>query len=560
MNVIQKVPLFACLLTAMLLLMSPIVLADEPSPSRTTTASGCENAEDKDLIVRVESGLVRGTTDNETRRYLGVPYAAPPVGSRRWAAPQPPAPWEGVRDASKMGDPAPQGSGMPPDGSTNEDCLYLNIVVPRKSAKAGPKPVMVWLHGGGFSGGTANTYDPKRLVVEGDVVVVLVEFRLNIFGFFGFPGLEGSGTFGLQDQQEALRWIKRNIAEFGGDPGNVTLFGESGGAIATCAQLTSPGTKGLMHRAILQSGAATTSWPRNSPNLWAHGSFWQPLKEIESAGVDLAVKMECPEPKGSPEALSWLRAQPASKILTHGSNFGVGAYGGTIFPINPSEAIKQGRFHELPVLSGFTRDEARALALGMLLMDGGKPMTDEKYRGLLQKAFGDQVRKVESAYPLSKYESPALAWSAIYTDRMFAYPQFEATRMLARRAPAFAFEFADDNAPGFLPFVTGFPPGAMHSGELPFLFDCDNRPMDMTGKQVPLTSQQKELGAKMVRYWARFAWTGDPNGAGAPHWPRFEADAAMPSVQILAPGPGGIRPSKDVSRSHHFEFWSNLLN
>jgi para-nitrobenzyl esterase len=457
-----------------------------------------------------------------------------------------------------MARPAAQGAGELPGGSSDEDCLYLNITAPRKPAGGRPLPVMVWLHGGGFSSGTANSYDPRRMVVAGDVVVVTVEFRLNIFGFFGFPGLDGSGTFGLQDQQAALRWVRRNIAAFGGDPDNVTLFGESGGAIATSAQMTSPGAEGLFHKAILQSGAATTSWPRNAANLGPHGTFWLPLKDVESAGEDLAVAMGCPERKGSPEALRWLRDQPAPKLLAHALKFGVAAYGGLVLPRNPAKALVEGRFRAVPIISGYTRDEGRALALGMMLVAGGKPMTDDEYRDLLAKAFGDRAREVEARYPRSKYDSPALAWAAIYTDRMFACPQLAATRALARRAPAFAYEFADPSAPGLFPFYPGFPPGASHSGELPFLFDVEDRPIDMTGKHVPLTKPQESLAGTMIGYWARFARTGDPNGEGAPRWPRFDADAARPSVQVLAPGPGGVGPSEDAAEAHRCEFWASF--
>jgi para-nitrobenzyl esterase len=557
----RDIVLVGALVTASTLLAISAGNADGPSRTRATRAAAHKSAEDQSSkVVRVESGQLRGIVDNVTVRFLGVPYAAPPVGSLRWAPSQSPTPWKGIRDATGKASPAPQGPGDVPEGSDNEDCLHLNIVVPRAPGGDRPLPVMVWLHGGGFSGGTANTYDPRRLVVEGDVIVVLVEFRLNVFGFFGYPGLEGSGTFGLQDQQAALRWVHRNIAAFGGDPGNVTLFGESGGAIAACAQLTSPGAKGLIHRVILQSGAVTTSWPRNAANLGPHGSFWRPLQEIETAGADLAVEMGCPVPKGSPGALKWLRDQSASKLKAHAAKFGTAAYGGPFLPIHPVEALRQGRFIAVPVISGYTSHEGRALALGILLMAGGKPMTDDEYRDLVNKAFGDRAGEVKVVYPRSTYDSPAMAWSAIYTDRMFACPQIAATRILARRAAAFAYEFADSNAPGFLPFFPGFPTGAMHSGELPFLFDCENRPMDMTGKHVPLTEEQKSLGATMVRYWTRFAWTGDPNGAGLPRWPRFDADAARPTVQVLAPGPEGIRPTDDAARSHHCAFWEKDLD
>ena len=213
--------------------------------------------------VKVEGGLITGTPGWGwgVREYLGVPFAAPPVGSLRWAPPQPPAPWSGTHDATHPAKMCAQGT------VANEDCLYLNITVPRGPGKRSPKPVMVWVHGGGLSVGAGSTYDPRRMATEGDVIVVTIDFRLNVFGFFAYEGLAGSGTFGFQDQQAALRWVERNIAAFGGDPHNVTLFGESGGGVGTCAQLTSPAAVGLFDKVIMQSGGCSTSWPRNGAYL-----------------------------------------------------------------------------------------------------------------------------------------------------------------------------------------------------------------------------------------------------------------------------------------------------
>jgi para-nitrobenzyl esterase len=509
-------------------------------------------------IVKVESGLLRGISGVATVRFLGVPYAAPPVGPLRWAPPQPIAPWREVRDATKAASPCAQEPGEVAGGSTNEDCLYLNIVAPRGATKDRQKAVMVWLHGGGFSSGTANTYDPERMVAQGDVMVVTVEFRQNIFGYFGYPGLNGSGTFGLQDQQAALRWVHRNITAFGGDAGNVTLFGESGGAVAACAQLTSPGARGLIHKAILQSGASTTSWPRNVGGWGPFGTFWRPLKNVEADGAAMAEKMVLSDSTGTRDVLERLRAVPASKLLEHARDFGSVAYGGPVLPRNPSSALEQGHFTAVPVLSGFTRDEARALASGMQL--AGQPITDERYPKLLAEAFGNRARDVEARYPRARHASAALAWSAIYTDRMFACPQIVAMRAFARRAPTFAYEFADPHAPGLVPFLPGLPPGAAHSGELPFLFDLSiPAPFDLTtGKRIPLADEQQALARIMIRYWTQFARTGDPNGDGAPTWPRFKAGEAKPQLQILAPGPSGVGPRDDAVSAHQCEFWDSF--
>lgn len=208
--------------------------------------TNCSILAKKPTVVRLEAGTLQGVADHQIVRFQGIPYAAPPVGALRWTAPQPIQSWSGIREATTLASPCPQGENI-----LNEDCLYLNLTVPRSSNRA--KPVMLWLHGGGLVGGTGNTYDPQRLALEGDVIIATVNFRLGVFGYFGYPNLAGSGTFGLQDQQAALRWIKRNIAAFGGDPNNITLFGESGGAVAACAHLTSPGAAGLINKAILRS-------------------------------------------------------------------------------------------------------------------------------------------------------------------------------------------------------------------------------------------------------------------------------------------------------------------
>jgi para-nitrobenzyl esterase len=517
------------------------------------------HADEAGDVVAVQLGQVRGRVDERVIQFLGVPYAAPPVGPLRWAAPQAPEAWSGVRDCTKPALPAAQGAGEVAGGSENEDCLFVNICVPQGSADGQAKPVMVWLHGGGFSSGTANTYDPKRMATTGNVIVVAVEFRLNIFGYFGYPGLEGSGTFGLQDQQAALRWVRDNIAAFGGDPQNITLFGESGGAVATCAQLTSPAAKGLFHKAILQSGAVTTSWPRNAANLGPHGTFWLPLETVEAVGKEFAKELNIPDELPPDEALARLRQIPAKELLAHTGKFFGPAYGGPILPEHPVQALMAGKCLAVPTISGFTRDEARGIASGMQLT--GNAITDETYPKLLKDAFGDRVAEVERQYPRESYPTAALAWAAIYTDRMFASTQFTAMRALAARAPVFAFEFADPHSPGLIPFLPDFPSGASHSGELPFLFDLTvPAPFDFTtGKVRPLSPEQQTLAAAMIRYWTQFAHTGDPNAAGLPPWPRFDGNAKAPQVQVLASPPEEIGPRDDVERNHRSEFWQILM-
>lgn len=247
-------------------------------------------------IVELHSGRVRGLTYEKYRLFQGIPYAAPPVGERRWCSPQPVDPWPQVRDATEPGSPCPQ---LPQDfadiASLDEDCLFLNVTAPRTG---GSKPVMVWLHGGGGANGEGAIFDAHRLAVAEDVVVVTPNSRLGIFGNFGYPSLAGGGGFGIEDQQAVLRWVQRNIDAFGGDPGNVTLFGESYGGLNVSAHLVAPGSAGLFHRAIVQSGFALL---RSPAGAWAPGSpempaMWLSTVELEELAEHLVGQLGWVQP------------------------------------------------------------------------------------------------------------------------------------------------------------------------------------------------------------------------------------------------------------------------
>lgn len=240
-------------------------------------------------VVRTDAGVVRGSAVGSVRVFNGIPYAAPPTGRLRWVAPQPVRPWTGVRAATEARSPCPQQQNPEvPNGSTFEDCLYVNVTTP---ARATVRPVVVWVPGGGFFSGAGSSYGPRKLVERGDVVVVTINYRLAIFGSFGHPGLPGSGTYGLQDQQAALRWVQRNARAFGGDPLRVTLVGESAGGMSVCAQLTSPKAVGLFSKVIMQSGSCAFNWDDNSqyPGQ-AADSPWSPQSAVRRNGAEVAVR------------------------------------------------------------------------------------------------------------------------------------------------------------------------------------------------------------------------------------------------------------------------------
>ncbi|GGQ52574.1 carboxylesterase/lipase family protein [Couchioplanes azureus] len=475
-------------------------------------------------IVRTDAGLVRGTLHDGYRTFHGIPYAAPPTGDLRWRPPQPVAPWPDVREADAPGPACKQnspGHGGPRSGA--EDCLYLNVTTPL--GKPHRRPVVVWLHGGSFQTGSGGMYDAHRLAVRGDVVVVTVNYRLGVFGFLGLPGLAGSGTFGLQDQQAALRWVRRNAAAFGGDPRNVTLAGQSAGGLSACAHLASPAAAGLFDRAVLQSGPCLTDWPAelSYPDVEA-GSPFSPVADVRRAGAELAATLHC-----GADVAACLRAQPADALLQHTEGVGLDAFlnpahGTALLPRHPADALRAGAFHRVPVLSGNTRDEHRGM---IAFVEAGSPVTAERYAAVLKAAFGDRAGQVAAAYPVEAYASPAQAWAAVATDRIWACPTLAGNRLFARHTPTFAYEFAEGQGPW----------GAYHGSELPYLFDV-----------APLPPPAgPALAEEMIDAWSRFAATG---GAG---WPRLRPGAATPYVRTLATGASG---GVDLAAEHRCGLWT----
>ncbi|MGH8882562.1 MAG: carboxylesterase family protein, partial [Stackebrandtia sp.] len=373
----------------------------------------------------------------------------------------------GIADATQPGSPAPQLAQSFADvTSVDEDCLTLDIAVPRTPSTK--RPVLVWLHGGGGTNASAGDFDPQRLAITGDVVVVAPNFRLGVLGCFGYPGLTDGGGFGLRDQQAALRWVWREIARFGGDPSNVTLVGESYGALMIAAQLVSPASKGLFHRAILQS--PFTVWGSTPAHTFIPGvpelpPRWSSSSELEQLGAATAAEHGWVTPDMDTEsALAQLRRVPVADLLQASGGFIRPAFGGATLPESPAEALRAGRFHRVPVLLGTTRDEARFF-VGLFGDLVGDPVTAERYPRLLAEAFGDAADKVVTRYPIDRFPSPSLAWAQIATDRAWARPAWELGQALAAHTDTWFYEFADRDAPPLIP-IPGFPTGAQHSSAL----------------------------------------------------------------------------------------------
>ncbi len=473
--------------------------------------------------VRVENGEVRGVVRADHTAFLGVPYAAPPKGELRWRSPRRAADWAGVRDATEPGNPCPQiGSSSSDTRATDEDCLFLNVTTP---STTGRKPVLVWVHGDGAIG-AGHHFDATALATKGDVVVVTINYRLGVFGGFGLPGLDGSGTFGLRDQRAALEWVRRNAGSFGGDPGNVTLFGVSYGASATAAHLISPKSRGLFDKVIMHSGFALVDLPAEAwyPGLEALPWLaWRDTAEVEAVGRLVAGELGCAD-------VDCLRALPAEELLDHPrvmNIFQPFGHGNADLPQLPAEAYPAGGIARVPVLAGNTRHEHRGIVAAFR-----GPVAAEGYPRLLAAAFGDRAAEVEREYPLSAFESPSRAWAAVLTDRVWARATFRQHELLSAHTPTFAFEFADPAASEH---------GASHGADIGYLFP-----------EEELTGGQRELSDAMIRYWTDFARTGDPNGdggSGLPHWPAF---AEGRHVQSLAPG---AITGVDYRAEHRLDFW-----
>jgi para-nitrobenzyl esterase len=483
-------------------------------------------------VAATGSGAVRGQVLGDTRVFQGIPYAAPPVGRLRWRDPRPPARWPGVRDATRPGPVCAQLPGEVPGGSTSEDCLYLNVTAP---AAAGHRPVVVWVHGGGFFMGAGSNYDARRLAERGDVVVVTINYRLGVFGFFGMPGLEGSGTFGLADQQAALRWVRANIGAFGGDPHNVTIAGQSAGAMSVCAQLTSPSAAGLFDKAVLQSGSCATEYLDNFEYRGEQAAtIFQPLSGVAEHGEEVAASLGCAD-------VACLRGLSVTDLMPVHQAFVQPAYGTPALPRFPADAVRDGRFHRVPVLSGTTHDEARPW---IAAYDDGVPMGEETFTAVMAETFGADADAVRAEYPTDAYGSAALTWSAIVTDRMWACPQYETSRDLSTRTLVHQYEFADPAPPPLSPAPPAMPLGAQHASDLWSFFDLGGHPPRFTPAQQRLSDQ-------MIGYWAAFAATGDPGRAAGPDWPRFTRH--RPHVQSLAPDD---ITGTDLATDHHCGFWA----
>jgi para-nitrobenzyl esterase len=519
--------------------MAALILIGGPFAANAAKANGGL------ALALTRQGLFIGTKDDSLREFLGIPYAAPPVGENRWRPPQPLDPRPRIHLAREFANHCPQGATPFGLASDTEDCLYLNVYTPNDRfghharRSRGLKPVMVWIHGGALFLGESDDYDPRKLVEDGDVVVVTINYRLGALGFLSHPALtaessnSASGNYGLLDQQAALHWVQDNIKGFGGDPHNVTIFGESAGGLSVHSQLASPLAAGLFDRAIVESGAYSLDQPS--------------LPQAEALGSAYAAAVGCPD-----QTAECLRAVPVEVLL---ANQGGGGYVPTVdnYVLTQSvgTALATGNFNQVPVIEGSNHDEWRLfVALNNELVSG--PITPAGYPAAIAGLLGIPeafTAPFVSTYPLSDYDSPGEALGALGTDGFFACTARAAAGLLSQHVDTYAYEFNDENAPQlFLPPVS-FPLGAYHASELQYLFGV--RP---AVTPAPFTPEQEALSDTMVRYWTRFAHTGNPNAPDVPVW--TPEDGVTDEVQSLDTPASGVIAGFAVD--HKCGFWSSL--
>jgi para-nitrobenzyl esterase len=486
-------------------------------------------------VVGTASGPVRGLANGAVDEFLGIPYAAPPIGALRWQPPQPAASWYGVRDATQFAPHCPQPAGPFGQGSTSEDCLFLNVFTPRHQRAGSHFPVMVWIHGGALVSGESNDYDPTQLVADG-VTVVTINYRLGALGFLAHPALADaygqSGDYGLMDQQAALRWVQRNIASFGGNRHDVTVFGESAGGLSTLSQVASPQARGLFERAMVESGSYSLTQAS--------------LASAESAGQAFAVKAGC-----ASQTAACLRSLPVSTILADQDAAGYTPnINSEVLPETLRAAFATGNFNRVPIINGTNRDEWRLfVALNALV---GNPVTASNYQSMISSTLGVPAAVaaiIAARYPLTAFGSPSVALGAVGTDAIFACPALTIDQSVSRFVPTFAYEFSDENAPElFLPPVS-FPYGAAHASEIQYVMGLPRAAFPKA-----LSAQQQQLAATMKGYWANFAKRGFPASFGTPFWPLF--NDLTQKVQSLAPP--APQTETDFANTHNCAFWTAL--
>lgn len=499
----------------------------------STIDSAAQAEQDASPIVETTEGEVRGVSNEGYQAFLGIPYAAPPTGPLRWKSPVRPAEYDGIYDATRFRSICPQRSIAGVIGS--EDCLYLNIYTPAPSGTPVHKaPVIVWLHGGGYSSGTGNVFNLSSLATSQGVVAVTINYRLGALGYLAHPALSAeesprrSGNYGIQDMQAALRWVRKNIMNFGGDHKNVTIVGESAGGNAVYMLLASRESEDLFHKAVAQSGA----YLRNQPSL----------QVAEATGATIATtRYNCPQESGEAATAACLRSLTLATVLTASVTQPI--VDGKILVETTPSAFASGRFNRVPVMAGSTHNEGTFFTS---LLPG--PMTSENYT-----SFGTlnmPAAEVAARYPASAYPTPEQALAEAVGDyHMFCGAMQDIDNISAHTPDTFFYDWDDPNPAPPAAFAPGYPGThpridmlAFHAGDVAYWF----------GLILPAdrTPARDGLSASMMSYLGNFARTGQPGSVDSVTWQRYNRNTR--SVMYLG---YPLNPTYNAFQAHQCELW-----
>jgi para-nitrobenzyl esterase len=511
--------------TSLMLLFMALIL---------TNAVNCA-AQDPGLHVTVDTGTLAGKLQSPVRTFLGIPYAAPPVGELRWKPPVAPAKWSGVRSATEFGARCMQGAIYDDmvfrDAGNSEDCLTLNVWTAAQSPGA-KLPVMVWIHGGGFMAGASS--EPRQdgqFLARRGVVLVSMNYRLGVFGFFALPelaaesGRNAAGNYGLLDQVAALQWVQRNIAAFGGDPANVTIFGESAGSFSVSALMASPAARGLFQKAIGESGAP----------FWSSALPFKTLAQREQtdaefAGTALGTK-----------SLAGLRALSATKILEAAVKAAGGEprFGpqvdGYFLPDAVPAIFAAGKQNRAALLAGWNHDE-----IGPLHVAANEPSATAQLKSIAEKQFASQAEAFLKFYPVDTEDLAKRSMGVLMSDRELAWPTWAWLEAQAATGNTPVYRYRFDLS---LPSATNKEGlGAYHSAEIEYVFGT----LDSKAG-IPWRAEDRELSAAMQNYWVNFARSGNPNGEGLAEWPEYRAADEWQVLYLNAP----CKAANDAQRARY---------
>ena len=494
--------------------------------------------------VKTELGVIRGVHEDGVASFKGIPFAAPPVGEFRWRSPQPLSPWEGELDATEFGANCAQSGwggalGTINDGSS-EDCLYLNVWKPADANTGANLPVMVWIHGGGFVGGSGSGAGiAGDEFAKKEVVLITINYRLGRLGHFAFPALstehpeEHKGSYAYMDQIAALQWVQKNIAAFGGNPDNVTIFGFSAGGVSVHSLMTIPDAKGLFHKAISESGGARDGVLTGRPIKEENASPFYPVS-AETIGINYAKKQGIEGTDA--DALAKLRALPVEKIVDGGQETdgegGLRTYSGPILDgalvVETAEsAYKAGRQMQIPLMIGSNSAEI-----------GGSFVNNSKTKEELFSLFGDFKEEAQAAYDPDGSKEFEEVITKFNTDWVWGEPGRFAARAFAEKGePTFIYHF------GFVPepMKERMKYGAGHGSEVGYVFNN----LDARWGNPETTPEDKKVAELMNGYWVNFAKTGNPNGEGLPNWPVYtKNEGEILDIQLDGEAVGKSDPRK----------------